>query len=260
MAALSNTGFLPAQARTIIATVYPPVVDGSNLTYNWPNKNVNSTLDYWFDLTQIMVDAGTTIIQASAEVISGDFDLQVVDTAWSDVYVRVILSAGNPSVDYVIALTVVREDGNIDTYEIGLYTESLSQVTSQSSGPFITLNGILVSIGPYVLPDGNQLGAGVPNVYTATDTSVVVSAGTDGDGVRPFHYTFYRALDSYGTPGTFVALGVSSEINYITDTSLVEGNTYWYRYTITDSSTAPVTITSSSVAFTMPVFNMVNGC
>lgn len=155
MAALSNTSFLPAQARMVAITVYPPVENGLTPAFNWPNKNTSDTLDYWLDLTQIMMDSDTTIIQASADVVSGDTYMSVANTQWSDVYVAVSLSGGTVAQSYVVAVQITRMDGYQETFEIGIYVESLSTLGNPNVGNVLILNGSVITIGSYSLPDGN---------------------------------------------------------------------------------------------------------
>jgi hypothetical protein len=268
----------PVRARTIRVS---PFSFGSNAgllsplgrdlpVLRWPNKNSQDTIDYWLDLSQVMIDANTTILQASADVIAGDFGLDIIDVAWSDVYVRVLIGAGTPSVTSTINVTIIDSNGSHLSKQIGLFTEDLGVVQYPQGGPFLTLNGIPLSIGQLLIPDGTQLGAGTPVVSltapiskempegccatAVTAASVIVSASGDGGGTRPFTYTFFRALDVFGVPGTFAALGPGSTTSYTTDNTVIAGNTYWYNYTIVDSTTpTALTSTSATVSFTVPV-------
>jgi hypothetical protein len=192
-------------------------------------------------------------VQASADVVGGDFGLEVIDTAWSDMYVRVLLSGGTPAVTSTVNVLIVDSNGTQQSWQIGIYTEDLAAVQYPQSGPYLTLNGIPLSIGQLLIPDGTQIGAGTPVISSVEDASLIVSASGDGGGVRPYTYTFYRAPDNYGAPGTFVTIGTPSQTSYITDTAVIPGNSYWYKYSFTDSSTSPNSATSATVSFTVPI-------
>lgn len=154
MAAISNTSYIP-QARLVVIPVYPPIDNGTTPLYNWPAKNTLDNLDFWIDASAIMIDTDTVLIQADANVTTGDGLLNVADVSWSDFYIRVLLTAGTTDTSYVIAVTATREDGSQEIWEIGVYVENLATIPVVDPGSVLTLNGAVITIGPYSLPCGS---------------------------------------------------------------------------------------------------------
>ena len=154
MAALNNTSYPVAQARLVVIPVYPPVDNGYLPLYNWADKNTLSDLDYWLDVSSVMIDADTVLIQADANITNGDALLNVADVAWSDYYIRITLSGGTTATDYIVQVTGTREDGLQEFWEIGIYVETLATIPVVDPGSVLTLNGAVITIGPYSLPDG----------------------------------------------------------------------------------------------------------
>ncbi len=233
---------LPAQARLVTITVYPPPDNGSAAPYNWPDKNTPDSVDYWVNAAEVMIDAGATIIQAAADVVTGDDALVITDVAWSPYYIRLIVSNGSPFTPYVISVTAIRSDGLSQSWQVGLETTNLATVQYPNEGTILTLNGMPMSIGSYLISDGTPISAGTPLFSLQSPTSLQLTANGDGGGTRSYTYTFYRALDRYGTPGAYTSIGVAANSTFsVTDSTVVPGNTYWYYYTIVDSTPGPFT-------------------
>jgi hypothetical protein len=185
MVALNNTSYAPSQARCVYVTVYPPVDTGLSPLYNWPNKNPSDVLDYWLDLSQVMLDAGCVLIQADAFVVSAtgpdaltcctcsssgasgassgssgaawfdqDLPLNVLDVAWNNYYIRVNLADGQNDYSYVVQVVGTRNDGTQQSWQIGIYVDSLLTIAVPAAGDVLTQWGSVLTIGPYSLPNG----------------------------------------------------------------------------------------------------------